>query len=184
MTIDFDGWTTYCTYEYIYSHDNNRFIKNCMYDRYTANRGNTVRYCLSVNDNNSRNILNTPLIATENILGMGLVMEDFTFCNNTIVNASPIQFDMLRNAIIMNNLVVGQSSKTWQTFFTGITAFTVTGEFENNCFFNYVNPATAKRSIKSDPELNEKYIPQGLPRDIGALDGSNYVGCRLPKELK
>ena len=179
MTIDFDGWTTNCTYEYIYSHDNNRFIKNCLYDNHTRNRGNTVKRCLSVNDNINRNLCNTPLIAKKNIWGLALVMEDFTFENNTLVNISPVHFDMLKNAKIRNNIIIGQKSTKSDTFFTNLTALFNTGEFSNNCFWDYFTPLTAKDSIKEDPALDENYVTTALSRNMGALNGKNYVGCRL-----
>ncbi len=53
MAIDFDSYSHNCTYEYIYSHDNMRFM--CNNPAKGGNRGNTVRYCLSVNDNQGRN---------------------------------------------------------------------------------------------------------------------------------
>ena len=49
MTVDFDHWSFNCTYQYIYSHDNTSFMVNNSKDD-NPNRGNTVRYCLSVND--------------------------------------------------------------------------------------------------------------------------------------
>lgn len=179
MTIDFDGWTTNCTYEYIYSHDNNRFIKNCLFDSHTHNSGNTVRYCLSVNDNNKRNLMNTPLVKFENILGTALRMKNFTFINNTLVNISPIHFDLLSNATIKNNIIVGQSNKKWQTVFTNLTSLLSTGDFDSNCFFNFSVPLNAGNSITSDPEFDENYVSTALPSNMGALNGNNYVGCRL-----
>lgn len=88
MAIDFDGWTTNSTYRYIYSHDNNRFIRNCVYDRGTKNAGNSVYNCVSVNDNNKINHSATPLISDKKFSFS--LMHDFSFYDNIIVNGSPI----------------------------------------------------------------------------------------------
>lgn len=88
MVIDFDGWTTNSTYRYIYSHDNNRFIRNCVYDRKTKNAGNSVYNCVSVNDNKAVNHSASPLFSPSSP-SLSL-MHDFSFYNNTIINGSPI----------------------------------------------------------------------------------------------
>ena len=178
MTVDFDGWTTNCTYQYVYSHDNNRFMKNCLYDRFTRNRGNTVKYCLSVNDNTSRSLANTPLVVMKNLFGMSLFMSDFTFENNTLVNTSPVHFDLLTNARVCNNIIVGQKQTKWLTFFVNLTALLSTGEFRNNCFYDYFAPLNAGNSITDDPLLDDNYV-SALSSGLGALDGNNYVGCRF-----
>ena len=88
MAIDFDGWTTDSTYRYIYSHDNNRFIRNCVYDPETGNSGNSVHHCVSVNDNGKINHTATPLISTSR--PSFSLMRKFSFYDCTIVNSSPI----------------------------------------------------------------------------------------------
>lgn len=178
MTVDFDGWTTNCTYQYIYSHDNNRFLKNCLYDRFTRNAGNSVKHCLSVNDNISRNLANTPLIVVKNFFGMALGMKDFTFENNTLVNIQPVHFDMLWNMNISNNIIIGKKETKWLTFFTNFTALMSFGKMENNCFYDYCAPFNAKNSVTQNPGLDENYVSAQYP-SLGALDGTNYVGCRL-----
>lgn len=88
MAIDFDGWTVNCTYRYIYSHDNIRFMKNCIYDRKTKNAGNAVYNCVSVDDNKKMNWGAICLIsAGRPSLGR---MADFSFRDNIIVNGKPI----------------------------------------------------------------------------------------------
>ena len=178
MTVDFDGWTTNCTYQYLYSHDNNRFLKNCLYDRFTRNAGNSVKHCLSVNDNISRNLANTPLIVVKNFFGMALGMKDFTFENNTLVNIQPVHFDMLWNMNISNNIIIGKKETKWLTFFTNFTALMSFGKMENNCFYDYCAPFNAKNSVTQNPGLDENYVSAQYP-SLGALDGTNYVGCRL-----
>lgn len=88
MAVDFDGWTTNSTYRYIYSHDNNRFIRNCVYDSGTKNSGNSVYCCVSVDDNKSINHAASPLFSTRN--PSFSLMHDFSFHDNIIVNGSPI----------------------------------------------------------------------------------------------
>ena len=179
MTVDFDGWTTNCTYQYVYSHDNNRFMKNCLYDRFTRNSGNTVRHCLSVNDNTSRSIANTPPFVPKNFFGLALVMNDFTFENNTLVNTSPVHFDMLRNMKVRNNIIIGQKLSKTLTFFTNLTSLLSTGVIENNIFYDYSVPLNAVNSTTNNPLLDGNYV-SALSPELGALDGTNYVGCRLP----
>ncbi|MCQ2471380.1 MAG: hypothetical protein MJ147_05010 [Clostridia bacterium] len=88
MAIDFDGWTVNSTYRYIYSHDNTRFVKNCVFDFKTRNRGNTVCNCVSVNDNQKMNWGAVCLISTSRpSIGR---MADFSFHDNIIVNGKPI----------------------------------------------------------------------------------------------
>ena len=88
MAIDFDGWTTNSTYRYIYSHDNNRFIKNCVYDSDTHNAGNSVYNCLSVNDNGRMNFSAVTLISMSR---PSLArMRDFSFSDSVIINGRPI----------------------------------------------------------------------------------------------
>lgn len=104
MTVDFDGWTTDSTYQYIYSHDNIRFMQNCVYDDTTRNRNCTVRYCLSVRDNirkNNNNLLNTPAYTDSD---NPTCMENLRFYNNTIVDGSEFDFAICDNSIVQNNI--------------------------------------------------------------------------------
>lgn len=87
MAIDFDGWTVNCTYRYIYSHDNTRFMKNCIYDRKTKNAGNAVYNCVSVNDRRMNWGAICLISASRPSLGR---MADFSFHDNIIVNGKPI----------------------------------------------------------------------------------------------
>lgn len=88
MAIDFDGWTTNSTYRYIYSHDNNRFMRNCVYDSKTKNAGNSVYNCVSVNDGNRISHSATQLIS--NLNPSFSRMSDFSFHDNIIVGGKPI----------------------------------------------------------------------------------------------
>ncbi|MCQ2463645.1 MAG: right-handed parallel beta-helix repeat-containing protein, partial [Clostridia bacterium] len=88
MAVDFDGWTTNCTYRYIYSHDNTRFMKNCVFDCKTKNAGNCVYNCVSVNDNKKMNWAAISLVSLSRP-SFGR-MADFTFRDNWIINGKPI----------------------------------------------------------------------------------------------
>ena len=80
MTVDFDDETETSGYEYIYSHDNVRFMRNCYYGSPYYGGDNWVRYCLSVNDNAAGN---------DNMGGIGATGERrMKFYNNTIYNGS------------------------------------------------------------------------------------------------
>ncbi|MGN0549112.1 MAG: hypothetical protein ACI4IM_05905 [Acutalibacteraceae bacterium] len=160
MAIDFDGWTTDSTYQYIYSHDNVRFITNCCYDSYSKNRNCTVRYCLSVNDNKKTNIL--AQLCTAGIEyedgEKADYMDNFKFYNNTIINASSIRCCNVKNSYIANNIITGDSKTVIELL--GRTIDESTGEkqirkFEgvmtNNCFWGMGAPATAKNSYFCNP---------------------------------
>lgn len=100
MAIDFDGWTTNSTYRYIYSHDNNRFMRSCVYDSATKNRGNRVYGCVSVNDNRRWNHSASVLISTSKPSLSR--MHDFEFSDSIIVNASPILWFGTPSPVIRN----------------------------------------------------------------------------------
>ena len=95
MTVDFDSQSNYCTYQYIYSHDNVRFI--CNNAKTVPQIGNVVRYCLSVNDGQGRN-----LIASRH------GENGLRFYNNTIVNSQDFYLTYLTNSLFVNNIFVFQ----------------------------------------------------------------------------
>lgn len=88
MAIDFDGWTVDSTYRYIYSHDNTRFIKNCVFDADTHNAGNEVYNCVSVNDKGGMNYSAVSLISKSR--PSFARMRDFSFHDNVIIDGTPI----------------------------------------------------------------------------------------------
>jgi len=125
MTVDFDSGSNYCTYRYIYSHDNRTFMKNCATD--TAQRGNTVHHCLSVNDNGGRLSFAAP--AGE---------DGFSFYNNTIVNCGEISFENLTNSLVCNNIIIpklGYLLNIDPTEMLSDNGNTIC----NNCYYNCVN---------------------------------------------
>ncbi len=135
MAVDFDSHTHNCTYQYIYSHDNIRFMCNC--PNYSGHHGNTVRYCLSVNDNVGR--------TTTAVGACG--EHEFSFYNNTIVNCGEFQFKNLYNAYIANNIIVPMDGATF--------AYDVdpsrNNVFENNCYYNVINPLVDLGAVNVKP---------------------------------
>lgn len=85
MAFDFDDHTTNSIYQYNYSHNNNKFMKNCFTSEHT---GNIVRYNISYNDG-----------PTES----GSPEKNFKFYNNTLINAMDIKL-YGDNQTIKNNI--------------------------------------------------------------------------------
>ena len=181
MTVDFDSFTHNCTYQYIYSHDNVRFMCNC--PNHSGHHGNTVRYCLSVNDNGGR--------STTAVGAQG--EHNFSFYNNTIVNCGEFQFKNLYDSYIANNIIVAGEGATF--------AYDVdpsrNNVFENNCYYDIMNPLVdigAMNTVPgfsgtdySDPEsfklsADSPLIGAGAAVDVdtdfyGNPVESNNIGC-------
>ena len=178
MAIDFDGWTTNSTYQYIYSHDNFKFMSNCLYDNVTRNDGNTVRYCLSVNDNGSNTIFSSKQIRESdvstnycaNLLWSNKYtydenaprerMTNFKFYNNTIINALSFDFLQLEDAVIANNIFVGtpvNSLNTLSNYKNYLSCNTdkvingFDGIMTNNCIYGYADTPSAKNTVYKNP---------------------------------
>lgn len=141
MTVDFDSQTHNCTYEYIYSHDNQRFVVNNA--KTSAQQNNTVRYCLSVNDNKGLNCL-----------AAGSGEDGFKFYNNTIVNCGDFLFRHLTNSYIVNNIFVFEEGS--------IVRWNLKEELknnnntiENNCYYNALTPTLDLFSMNTDPAFSE-----------------------------
>ena len=134
MAIDFDSHTNNSTYQYIYSHDNVRFMGNCPI--YSGQVNNTVRYCLSVNDN-----------VTKNSGGGGSGERYFKFYNNTIVNGSSFSFLFNDKSIIQNNI------------FSLVPGCTLNFDIKNsytlghNCYYSTVKPLIDIKSIHANPQF-------------------------------
>ncbi len=135
MAVDFDSHSNNCTYQYIYSHDNMRFMCNC--PNHSGHSGNTVRYCLSVNDNGGR--------STTAVGDCG--EHNFSFYNNTIVNCGEFQFKNLYNSYIANNIIVPAEGATF--------AYDIDPErgnvFENNCYYDVMTPLVDLGSMNTVP---------------------------------
>ncbi len=136
MAVDFDSYTHNCTYQYIYSHDNMRFM--CNNPNYSGHHGNTVRYCLSVNDNGGR--------STTAVGSCG--EHEFSFYNNTIINGGEFQIKNLYNSYVANNVFVLTDGETMAYDLDNIIrGNTIT----NNCYYNVINPLIDICSLNINP---------------------------------
>jgi len=134
MTVDFDAHTMNSVYQYVYSHDNVRFMTNCPAgDDYR--RSNTVRYCLSVNDN---------------ILDSGGAFHqspetDLMFYNNTLVNCGDLRFKNYDRATVMNNIFYMKTSCS--------VSYSPERSYRlgNNCYYNTYTPMFDLNSINRSP---------------------------------
>lgn len=162
MSVDFDGWTTDATYQYIYSHDNVRFIRNCCYDNYTRNDNCTVRYCLSVNDNKGGNEMAQMLSSSAVDYAddqWAVEMTNFRFYNNTIINSSYFKLTGLKDAIIANNIFTGNPAASFLTSRKSIgendepVIHRFDGVITNNCFSGTGVPMGAENSIFANPSF-------------------------------
>lgn len=135
MAVDFDSHTNNCTYQYIYSHDNVRFM--CNNPNYSGHNGNTVRYCLSVNDNKGR--------STTAVASCG--EHNFKFYNNTIINCGEFQIKNLYNAYFVNNIIVPVDGAT--------IAYDIdpsrNNVIKNNCYYKVANPLVDILSMNTVP---------------------------------
>lgn len=136
MTVDFDSYSHNCTYQYIYSHDNMRFM--CNNPNYSGHHGNTVRYCLSVNDNGGR--------STTAVGASG--EHELNFYNNTIINSAEFQFKNMYNAIVANNIFVMQDGATFAYDFNNASRC---NKISNNCYFNVMTPLIDLQSFNTVP---------------------------------
>lgn len=136
MTVDFDSYSHNCTYQYIYSHDNMRFMYNN--PNYSGHHGNTVRYCLSVNDNGGR--------STTAVGSCG--EHEFNFYNNTIINSAEFQFKNMYDSYVANNIFVMEDGSTFAYDIDNMIRGNV---FENNCYYNAMSPVIDINSMNTVP---------------------------------
>jgi hypothetical protein len=125
MTVDFDSHTNNCTYQYIYSHDNTSFM--CNNANYSGQHGNTVRYCLSVNDNAGRTRMSTS--AGE---------YNFKFYNNTIINCNDFHMFDLHDSLVVNNIIIPKRGCVISYDLSKNAIWHNT--FSNNCYYNCMTP--------------------------------------------
>lgn len=137
MAVDFDSYCHNCTYQYIYSHDNTRFVvNNPMYD---GHKNNVVRYCLSVNDNRGENKL---ACRSEGEYGL-------QFYNNTLVNCSDYGFKNLYNATVANNIFVMNEGSRFEYDLSQNR--NSNNDFSNNCIYGINNPLVDTSAVKCNP---------------------------------
>ncbi len=185
MAVDFDSHSNNCTYQYIYSHDNTRFMCNC--PLFSGQHGNTVRYCLSVNDNAGRSRVAS--LAGE---------HNFSFYNNTIVNCANFFFENIDGATVVNNIII-PSDGCIVKFDSPFSRFKNT--IGNNCYYNFSTPLADCGSINAKPgfagsdysDMNSFKLVSGSPcigsgalvegsgstEDLfgQALSGTANIGC-------
>ncbi len=142
MTVDFDSYSNNCTYQYIYSHDNVRFMCNCPIR--ARQYGNTVRYCLSVNDYDPNDVQ-----SHGNRFASGTGEYNFNFYNNTIIGCGNFQFKYLYDSVVANNIFVPADGAQievwlWNHLNSG-------SKFTNNCYYNIANPSVDLGSMNVDP---------------------------------
>lgn len=125
MSIDFDSHSNNCTYQYIYSHDNTRFM--CNNANYSGQYNNTVRYCLSVNDGPYRNKTSPP--AGE---------YGFKFYNNTIINCGEFQITHLYDSLFVNNIIIPMDG--YKVYYENDQILESNTIYSNNCYYNCPNP--------------------------------------------
>lgn len=154
MAVDFDSYSHNCTYQYIYSHDNMRFM--CNNPNYSGHHGNTVRYCLSVNDNGARS---TTAVGTAG-------EHEFNFYNNTIINSGEFQFKNMYNAYVANNVFVMTDGSTFAYDLDNISRGNT---FKNNCYYNVMTPLVDMFAMNTVP---------GFAGD----DASDYMSYVLSKD--
>lgn len=139
MAIDFDSGTSNCTYQYIYSHDNMRFMCNCPS---VPHSGNTVRYCLSVNDNGG----GTNARSTTATFDGG--EHNFRFYNNTIVNCGDFHFFKIFDSVIANNIFVLADGAA---FGYDMNTEERNNKFMNNCYYKVLPPLIDLQSKNTVP---------------------------------
>ncbi len=186
MTVDFDSDSNNCTYQYIYSHDNMRFIVNNA--KKEPQKNNTVRYCLSVNDNKGRSAL-----------ASGNGEDNFKFYNNTIINCGEMQFYHLTNSLIANNIFVASDGAPMNCDVGD--EITAGNTYKSNCYYNTLSLWCDPLAQNTDPvfaakELIEAYelainsplIDKGMKIDDGLTTDffgneieSNNIGCYMGK---
>ncbi len=125
MAVDFDSYSHNCTYQYIYSHDNMRFICNC--PNHSGHKNNTVRYCLSVNDNGGRSRISA------NPGEHGL-----KFYNNTIINCADFYMIDMYDSVIANNIIAPADG--YVVVCDTADYFRDGNVFAGNCYYNTANP--------------------------------------------
>lgn len=139
MSVDFDSHTFNCTYQYIYSHDNMRFMCNNA-QKDNPQRNNTVRYCLSVNDNGGRSAIAS---------GNGEI--GFNFYNNTIINCADFHMRYLTDSFVANNIIIPEDGCI--ILYNLEEELKAGNTYENNCYGNTINPLVDFSSMNLLPNF-------------------------------
>lgn len=146
MTVDFDSQSNHCTYQYIYSHDNMRFIVNNA--KTSPQVGNTVRYCLSVNDNKGRNTVT-----------QGPGEKNFRFYNNTVINSQRFDIDRLYDSYFVNNIIVLEDGCRLNP---SLDLSSYKGSvISNNCYYNCISGLITGSEFNTVPGFSsEGFSPE------------------------
>lgn len=138
MTVDFDSGTNNCTYQYIYSHDNMRFM--CNNAKASPQQNNTVRYCLSVNDNVGRSAI-----------ASGNGEDSFNFYNNTIINCADFHVRYLTNSLVANNIIIPEEGSI--ILWNASEELSAGNTYKNNCYGQTINPLMDINSMNVIPNF-------------------------------
>ncbi len=138
MAVDFDSCTNNCTYQYIYSHDNMRFM--CNNAKENPQKNNTVRYCLSVNDNKGRSAI-----------ASGNGEDGFRFYNNTIINCADFHVRYLTNSLVANNIIMPEDGCI--ILFRKQEEKEAGNTYTNNCYAYTMKPSIDKSSMNMLPNF-------------------------------
>lgn len=170
MTCDFDSYTHHCTYEYIYSHDNVRFVNNC--PMYSGHQGNCIRYCLSVNDN----VMRSSLSQFDGSHEIGL-----RFYNNTIINPAEYVIEGVRDGYIADNIFCGGFTASFRSARKNVNDETgekfineFTGTMKNNCFWGTCIPTCSEDNIICNPRFTGS--DETNPDSYRLAEGSRLIG--------
>ncbi len=184
MTVDFDSDSNNCTYQYIYSHDNMRFM--CNNAKKDPQKNNTVRYCLSVNDNKGRSAI-----------ASGNGEDSFNFYNNTIINCGEFQFYHLTNSLVANNIIIPMDGAVVN--FDTKDELYGNNTYKNNCYYNTLSLGCDPFSMNTLPvfvggegtdayrlAVNSPLIGKGMKIDDGLETDfygneitSTNIGCYM-----
>ena len=167
MAVDFDTYSHRCTYQYIYSHDNVRFM--CNNPRLDGHHDNCVRYCLSVNDNGGSARMSSP--RTQNEIGVH-------FYNNTIVNCADMFIIGMRDGLFVNNIFVNMPGTRVQ--FDDFTRLSRRNTIRGNCYFGCILPVGDLFGRYTDPLFAGDDF--GDPQSFVLSDRSPLLGKGVPVE--
>ncbi len=138
MSVDFDSCTNNCTYQYIYSHDNMRFM--CNNAKESPQKNNIVRYCLSVNDNGGRSAI-----------ASGNGEDNLKFYNNTIINCGDFHVRYLTNSLFANNIIIPEDGCI--IYFNKQEEKVANNTYTNNCYAYTMKPSIDSGSLNMLPNF-------------------------------
>ena len=171
MSVDFDSYSHHCTYQYIYSHDNQRFM--CNNPNHSGHHGNVVRYCLSVNDSGG-----------SNRLGGSAKEYGIQFYNNTIINCQDFDISRIPDGLVANNI------------FAPLPGYSVRYDLDakkqntlitNNCYYNTLIPLVDRRPVTAPPGFASSDFSN--PDSFRLVAGSPLLrkgvdtGCELTEDF-